>query len=113
MIAKSYLSSATPIVAVAGNEGCECLYVPAAMPTVLAVGAMNEQGKPIDFSNRGETYQNQGILAPKENILGAKPEGGTIKLSGTSFATPIVSGAAALMSESAIATGRKTQFPKR
>ncbi len=85
------------IVAAAGNDGCECLHVPAAMPTVLAVGAMDESGKPIDFSNWGETYQTQGILAPGENILGAKPGGGTIRLSGTSFATPIVSGAAALL----------------
>jgi len=32
------------IVAAAGNDGCECLHVPAALPTVLAVGAMDEQG---------------------------------------------------------------------
>ncbi|MEQ8962010.1 MAG: S8 family serine peptidase, partial [Coleofasciculus sp. C2-GNP5-27] len=85
------------IVAAAGNDGCDCLHVPAALPTVLAVGAMDEEGKPMDFSNWGETYQNQGILAPGENILGAKPGGGTARLSGTSFATPIVSGVAALL----------------
>jgi cyanobactin maturation PatA/PatG family protease len=85
------------IVAAAGNDGCECLNVPAALPSVLAVGATNARGQPLDFSNWGETYQNQGILAPGENILGAKPGGGTLQLSGTSFATPIVAGVAALL----------------
>lgn len=85
------------IVAAAGNDGCDCLNVPAALPSVLAVGATDARGHPLDFSNWGETYQNQGILAPGENILGAKPGGGTVQLSGTSFATPIVAAVAALL----------------
>ena len=85
------------IVAAAGNDGCPCLHVPAALPSVLAVGAMNAQGLPFDFSNWGETYQNQGILAPGEDILGAVPGGGTTLKSGTSFAAPIVSGIVALL----------------
>lgn len=85
------------IVAAAGNDGCDCLNVPAALPSVLAVGATDARGHPLDFSNWGETYQNQGILAPGENILGAQPGGGTVQLSGTSFATPIVAGVAALL----------------
>jgi cyanobactin maturation PatA/PatG family protease len=85
------------LIAAAGNNGCECLHVPAALPAVLAVGAMDANGQPLDFSNWGETYQTQGILAPGKDILGAKPGGGTQTLSGTSFATPIVSGVAALL----------------
>ncbi len=85
------------IVAAAGNDGCECLHVPAALESVLAVGAMDTQGNPLDFSNWGEVYQSQGILALGKNILGASPGGGTALKSGTSFATPIVSGIVALL----------------
>jgi subtilisin family serine protease len=85
------------IVAAAGNEGCECLHIPGALPSVLAVGAMDNQGSPLDFSNWGTQYRMQGILAPGENILGAAPGGGTRAQSGTSYATPTVSGVAALL----------------
>lgn len=85
------------IVAAAGNNGCDCLHVLAALESVLAVGAMDVQGNPIGFSNWGEAYQNQGILALGENILGAIPGRGTAAKTGTSFATPIVSGIVALL----------------
>ncbi len=85
------------IVAAAGNDGCDCLHVPAALPNVLAVGAMDARGHPLDFSNWGPTYQQQGILAAGHDILGAKPGGGTEQLNGTSFAAPIVAGVAALL----------------
>ncbi|MBP0009253.1 PatA/PatG family cyanobactin maturation protease [Roseofilum sp. Belize Diploria] len=100
MLAKAVQSchdSGVLIVAAAGNDGCSCLHVPAALPGVLAVGAMNAEGLPFDFSNWGEAYQTQGILAPGEDILGAEPEGGTTTKSGTSFATPIISGIVALL----------------
>jgi cyanobactin maturation PatA/PatG family protease len=85
------------IVAAAGNEGCECLHVPGALPLVLAVGAMNAQELPLEFSNWGEKYQMQGVLTYGENIMGAVPGGGTEVQSGTSYANPIVSGIAVLL----------------
>ncbi len=85
------------IVAAAGNQGCDCLHIPGALPSVLAVGAMNNQGDPLPFSNWGSLYQAQGILAPGENILGAVAGGGVALGTGTSFATPIVAGVAALL----------------
>lgn len=85
------------VVAAAGNEGCDCLHVPGALPTVLTVGAMSVHGAPLDFSNWGRKYGKQGVLAVGENILGASVSGLTTMNSGTSVAAPIVSGVAALL----------------
>jgi Subtilase family/PatG Domain len=95
------------VVASAGNQGCECHHIPGAIPSVLTVGAMTLGGSPLDFSNWGELYREQGILAPGENILGASPSGGTVVNSGTSFATPIVSGVAALLLSLQIKEGKR------
>jgi hypothetical protein len=84
------------IVAAAGNDGCACLHVPAALPGVLAVGAMDRHGQPLATSNWGLTYRRNGLLAPGEGLLGAVPAGGTLAASGTSAATAVVSGIAAL-----------------
>jgi cyanobactin maturation PatA/PatG family protease len=85
------------IVAAAGNDGCECLHVPAALPSVLAVGAADHAGKPLDSSNWSDQYRRLGILAPGEQIPGALPGGGVGCKTGTSFATPIVTGVVALL----------------
>jgi cyanobactin maturation PatA/PatG family protease len=85
------------VVAAAGNDGCECLHVPAALPSVLVVGAMGEDGQPLEMSNWGETYRENGVLAPGENVPGATPGAGVAWSTGSSFATPIVSGVAALL----------------
>jgi hypothetical protein len=83
------------LVAATGNQGCECLHVPAALESVLAVGAMDARGTPLPFSNWGDFYQ--GILAPGEELLGARPGGGTVRATGTSYAAALVSGVAGLL----------------
>ncbi|MCH8044360.1 MAG: PatA/PatG family cyanobactin maturation protease [Planctomycetes bacterium] len=95
------------IVAAAGNQGCDCLHVPGALPFVLAVGAMDSHGEPMEFSNWGGVYQTQGILAPGEKIRGAVSGGGTAFRSGTSFATPIVSGLVGLLASLQLSRGQQ------
>jgi cyanobactin maturation PatA/PatG family protease len=97
----------TLILAAAGNDGCACLHTPAALPSVLTVGASDAQGFPLASSNWAETYAKRGILAPGQNIWGAVPGGGIQAFTGTSFATPIVTAIAALLLSIQVKQGRK------
>jgi cyanobactin maturation PatA/PatG family protease len=84
-------------IAAAGNDGCACFHVPAGCQSVLAVGALSASGHPLENSNWGEPYLRNGLLAPGENLLVATPGGGMSTASGTSFATAVVAGVAALL----------------
>jgi cyanobactin maturation PatA/PatG family protease len=99
------------IVAAAGNDGCDCLHVPAAGRSVLAVGAIDRNGVPLASSNWGSLYNTQGILAPGVDMLGAVPGGGAVRRSGTSFAAPFVSGLVGLLASLQIDQG-KTPDPQ-
>lgn len=85
------------IVAAAGNDGCSCVHVPGALPSVLVVGACDINGEPLGFSNWGDVYSSTGILAPGDGILGAIPGNRYAIQTGTSFASPIVAGVAGLL----------------
>ncbi len=95
------------IVSAVGNDGCDCLHIPGAMPSVLAVGAMNGEGNPLGFSNWGKKYRTQGILALGQDIIGAVPGGETAPQTGTSYATAIVSGVAALLLSLQVKQGQR------
>ncbi len=108
------------VVASAGNEGygTEKLDNPAYDPFVLAVGASNLNGTVTaaddtvtDFSNRGTAARRPDLVVPGKSVIGLRapgsyldskyPEGRVgdryFKGSGTSQATAVVSGAAALL----------------
>lgn len=85
------------IVAAAGNRGSGTSEVgaPATIPGVLTVAGVDRAGKAsFDASAQGITI---GVSAPSEQLVGANPGGGYVQWAGTSGATPLVSGAVALV----------------
>lgn len=83
------------LVASAGNQGSDFVGIPAGFPMVLAVGGMDRDGIPLAFSNWGAGVN--GVLAPGQNIPVAGVNDSVTLATGTSYATAIVSGVAALL----------------
>lgn len=81
------------LIAASGNNGRETRYWPAAFPEVIAVGAVTEARVPAGFSTRGD---HVALCAPGQQVLTAGVDGYQMA-SGTSFAAPFVSAAAALL----------------
>ena len=82
------------------------LTIPSTARKVITVGAYRASADAYaDFSGRGETERKPSLVAPGTNILTASPGGGYVRQTGTSFATPFVTGAAALLMQYGITDG--------
>jgi subtilisin len=89
------VAAGVTIIAAAGNTGETGGNVgyPGAYPEVIAVGASDSADHVAPFSSQGPQLS---FIAPGVNVLSAKMGGGYITMSGTSMASPHVTGLAAL-----------------
>jgi subtilisin family serine protease len=91
---KGGAANGSVLIAAAGNDGDATLNYPAAYPNVVSVAATDQNDARASFSNANADVE---IAAPGVDITSTWNNGAYDTISGTSMATPHVSGVAAII----------------
>jgi subtilisin family serine protease len=85
------------IVAAAGNQGSIGSSAITRHPWVIPVIACDLRGRPISYSNLGNSIGRRGLSAPGDGIRSLGTNGEAPRVGGTSAAAPFVTGTIALL----------------